>query len=124
MYNGDPSATSFMYYSNVTDVQLQTLVNESPVGILVYADNSGFMSYSSGIYSGCPSSFSQSFNQINHAVVLVGYDASGNWILKNQWSTGWGDNGYITIDKDRNCAVTAWVYQYQSSSSYSGDSTY
>jgi hypothetical protein len=89
MYNGDPSVTNFLYYRNVSDVQLQTLLNDYPLGVLIYAD-SGFMSYSSGIYSGCGSSFSSSYSGINHAVVLVGYDASGNWILKNQWGTGWG----------------------------------
>ena len=37
----------------------------------------------------------------NHAVVLVGWDDSlgdhGAWILKNSWSTGWGDDGFMYI---------------------------
>jgi len=88
MYNANPSDTTFLYYRNMTDLDLQTLLNNYPVGILIYAD-SGFMSYSSGIY-GCPTSFATSYSNINHAVVLVGYDASGNWIIKNQWGTSWG----------------------------------
>jgi len=43
------------------------------------------MSYSSGVY-GCPTSFATSYANINHAVLLVGYDMNGNWIIiKNQW---------------------------------------
>jgi hypothetical protein len=53
MYNANPSVTSYLYYRNMTDFNLQTLLNYAPVGILIYAD-SGFMSYSSGVYSGCP----------------------------------------------------------------------
>ena len=36
-----------------------------------------------------------------HAVQIVGYDASidgGSYIVKNSWGTGWGDNGYGTIN--------------------------
>jgi C1A family cysteine protease/putative hemolysin len=33
-----------------------------------------------------------------HCIVLVGWDdATGNWIIKNSWGTGWGNNGYGTI---------------------------
>jgi C1A family cysteine protease len=47
------------------------------------------MYYSSGVYTGCPSNdLSQYY--LNHAVILIGYDSSGNWIIKNQWGTGWG----------------------------------
>jgi len=33
-----------------------------------------------------------------HAIVLVGWDEyKGDWIIKNQWDTGWGENGYGRI---------------------------
>lgn len=54
------------------------------VGVLA---NVGFQSYASGIYSGCPAGTS---TQINHAVLLIGYDGDNNWIIKNQWDTTWG----------------------------------
>jgi C1A family cysteine protease len=88
------------------------------VGVLIYADD-GFLSYSSGVYSGCPD-FATSYSNINHAVVIIGYDASGNWIIKNQWGTSWGESGFATISRANNCALSSWVYQYSSSSPYSG----
>lgn len=39
----------------------------------------------------------------NHAVLVVGYDAEGNWIIKNSWGEDFGENGYITISKNFNC---------------------
>jgi C1A family cysteine protease len=122
MYNADPSVTSYLYYHNISDLQLQTLLNYAPVGVLIYAD-SGFMSYSSGVYSGCPA-FETSYNSINHAVILIGYDASGNWIIKNQWNTGWGESGFATISGTNNCALNAWVYQYSSTTPFSGSTSY
>jgi C1A family cysteine protease len=76
----------------------------------IYAD-SGFMAYSSGIYSGCPS---YSSYYVNHAVLLVGYDSNDNWIIKNQWGEGWGENGYATISNTNDCAIPYLGYFYAS----------
>jgi cathepsin L len=122
MYNSNPSVTSFLYYQNASDIQLQTLLNYALVGVLIYA-NIGFMNYAGGIYSGCPS-FSTSYSNINHAVMIYGYDINGNWLIKNNWGTGWGDGGYAKISKSNNCALTAWVYQFSSSTPYSGTTSY
>lgn len=87
-----------------------------PVGALIYAD-SGFMSYSSGIYTGCGPVFSSSFSKINHAVVIVGYDSNGNYIIKNSWGTGWGVNGFGVVSRTNDCALSAYAFQYASNAS-------
>jgi hypothetical protein len=56
--------------------------------------------------------------------MLIGYDASGNWIIKNQWGTSWGESGFATISGTNNCALNAWVYQYSSTTPYSGSTSY
>jgi len=47
---------------------------------------------------------------INHAVVLVGYGTENGvdyWIVRNSWSTSWGENGFIRIlrEKEVKCGV-------------------
>ena len=42
----------------------------------------------------------------NHAVALVGYDTDSNgnqyYILRNQWGTSWGMNGYMHFARNNN----------------------
>lgn len=110
IYAGDYTVTDYNIYRNLTNVEMKAAIANGPIGVLIYAD-SGFMSYSSGVYSGCPS-FTSSYSQINHAVIVVGYDSSGNYIVKNSWDTTWGDNGFGTVSASVDCAITAFVYQY------------
>ena len=45
---------------------------------------------------------------IDHLIVLIGFTENGDWIVKNSWSTGWGDGGFAIIDKDNNCGLTTY----------------
>jgi hypothetical protein len=56
----------------------------------VYSD---FDSYRSGIYS-----YVSGYLRGGHAILLVGYDDSGQYfICKNSWGTWWGESGYFRI---------------------------
>ena len=33
----------------------------------------------------------------DHAVVIIGMQADGTWILRNSWGPDWGENGYIRL---------------------------
>ena len=118
IYARDPAVTTFTVNRNLTNDQMKNLIAAGPVGALIYAD-SGFQSYSSGTYSGCPA-FATSYSKINHAVIIVGYDSSGNYIVKNSWSTTWGQSGYGVVSKDFDCGLSAFAYQYVSSASPGG----
>ncbi len=62
-----------------------------PVSTTVYV-NSAFQAYHNGVFNACEN------QTINHAVVLVGWDDSlGCWIMRNSWSSGWGELGYMRI---------------------------
>ena len=57
----------------------------------------GFQFYAGGIYqpSDCTSN-------INHAMLAVGYAWGGSsalsyFVIKNSWSSGWGDNSYVQV---------------------------
>ncbi|KAK3535310.1 hypothetical protein QTP70_007658 [Hemibagrus guttatus] len=45
----------------------------------------------------------------NHAVIITGYDTTGEvpfWIVRNSWGTSWGDEGYAYIKMGENmCGV-------------------
>ena len=46
-------------------------------------------------------------NWTDHAVLVVGYgkeNGENYWLVRNSWSTMWGDNGYIKI-KDDKCGI-------------------
>lgn len=62
-----------------------------------------FIAYSGGVFD------EKSNTQINHAIVLVGWDDSKNaWLLRNSWGTNWGEDGYMWIDYNSN-SVGAWA---------------
>jgi len=72
-----------------SDIQLQAAVHQQPVSIAVDASN--WYLYSSGILptSACTTN-------VDHGVLIVGYTPT-YWIVKNQWGTGFGMNGYIYL---------------------------
>lgn len=52
-----------------------------------------FMAYKNGIFNKCTTT-----TQPNHAINLVGWDDDGQyWIMRNSWSSRWGENGYMRI---------------------------
>ena len=70
-----------------------------------------FMVYSSGIFYDVTC-----YEVTNHAVLLVGYgrDPAGVqiWIIKNNWGTHWGENGYMTLARNtmHNCGITSGAF--------------
>ena len=68
----------------------------SPITIAVDASSIYFRYYKSGVIDIKPNTT----QQLNHAVLLIGYgfDEKGlYWIIQNSWGSGWGDNGYCKI---------------------------
>lgn len=76
---------------------LKTTVAASPVSICIDASN--WSAYKSGVFSNCGTT------NLNHAVLLVGYDDAGNWLVKNSWGTSWGQQGYITLAPGNTCGI-------------------
>lgn len=52
--------------------------------------------------------------RLNHAVLIVGFSYNtpyGNyWIIKNNWGTGWGEQGYARIAMGDSCGLLQQGY--------------
>jgi len=81
--------------SNNYSAVLTGVATVAPLAITVAANS--WFSYSSGVFTGCGDDF-----DLNHAVQLVGYgtdSGSDYWTVRNSWSAGWGEDGYIRVER-------------------------
>ena len=75
-----------------------------PISVSIDATNKSFQFYSHGIYEepACWSDYA------DHAVLAVGY-GPGYWLVKNSWTTKWGEEGYIKMKRGENmCGIASW----------------
>jgi C1A family cysteine protease len=76
---------------------LKTSVVTSPVSVCLDASN--WSLYKSGVFSNCGTT------NLNHAVLLIGYEDSGAWLVKNSWGTTWGESGFIRLAAGNTCGI-------------------
>jgi len=75
---------------------LKEALHESPVSVAIQANKPVFSAYASGIFDdeSCGGA------NLDHAVNLVGWGSEDDvefWILRNSWSTVWGEEGYMRM---------------------------
>jgi C1A family cysteine protease len=78
---------------------LKEAVSFGPVSIAIEADTRIFQSYSSGVITS-----SSCGTDLDHGVLIVGYGTEPEnqldyWLVKNSWSSTWGDEGYVKIER-------------------------
>lgn len=76
---------------NSDDAMMQAL-SKQPVSIAIQADQRDFQLYKSGIFTGTCGT------KLDHGVLAVGYEKD-YYLVKNSWSSSWGDGGYIKLGK-------------------------
>ncbi len=85
--------------SGFTDVRgcanLYTALGGRPVSVAVDATN--WSLYSSGVFTNCGT-------KLNHGVLLVGA-TDAYWTIKNSWSNGWGEKGFIRLARGNTCGL-------------------
>jgi C1A family cysteine protease len=76
------------------------------VGCAVIADDA-FQAYTGGVFQSTDSDP----DHVDHDVMLVGWDdATSSWILRNSWTSSWGEGGYMRIAYGANCVGTEAVW--------------
>lgn len=93
-------------FSNYEEEMTSMLISVGPLAVIV--DAVSWQDYLGGIIQHhCSSGHS------NHAVLVVGFDKSGDtpyWIVKNSWGTSWGIDGYVHIKMGQNlCGIADFV---------------
>jgi len=110
----DPSIVKGMAidkYLNVTsgdsDALKVALAKHGPISVGIDAAHKSLSFYSNGVYY--EPACNNTVDGLDHAVLLVGYgemNGQGYWLIKNSWSTYWGNDGYVLMSqKDNNCGV-------------------
>ena len=78
-------------------VDLKSAVAQGPVSIAIEADTKVFQLYTSGVITSdaCGTT-------LDHGVLIVGYGEEKGvkyWLVKNSWSSSWGEKGYVKIER-------------------------
>ncbi|TMW60620.1 hypothetical protein Poli38472_000662 [Pythium oligandrum] len=96
--------------SNDPNVLLKKALQSQPIAVAINSADP-FKDYKSGFYS-CPNSgVLSSKDDVNHALLLVGYGTDPSegdyWILKNSYGSSWGEAGFMRLlaDNKANCGL-------------------
>ena len=81
------------------ELALTLALQTQPISVAIEADSKSFQLYTSGIYND-----PECGTNLDHGVLAVGFgsDSTGKnyYIVKNSWSSTWGDAGYIYIARN------------------------
>ncbi|XP_013420646.1 digestive cysteine proteinase 1-like [Lingula anatina] len=93
--------------SGDSDALKMALAKHGPISVAIDASHKSFSFYSNGVYY--EPKCGNAPEQLDHAVLAVGYgtmNGKAYWLVKNSWSTYWGNDGYVLMaQKDNNCGV-------------------
>jgi len=98
-------------YVNVTSGDLDALkvalFKHGPISVAIDASHKSFSFYANGVYYEPKCGSGE--DDLDHAVLAVGYGTLRGepyWLIKNSWSTYWGNDGYVLMSqKGNNCGV-------------------
>jgi len=90
------------FYGGADAEQIQReLVQSGPV-VMSFEPKEDFMYYKAGVYQSPPQKIHQEWEQVDHAVLLIGYgkdEGKDYWTMQNSWGDDWGEQGYFRMAK-------------------------
>lgn len=99
-YTAQDKAWTVSDCTDVTPLKEQALVAaiaQQPVSVAIEADHLSFQLYKAGVYSGMCGT------KLDHGVLAVGFGEENGkkyYRVKNSWGAGWGQKGYILIERN------------------------
>eukprot|EP01026_Neomeris_dumetosa_P068096 TRINITY_DN6659_c0_g1_i8.p1 TRINITY_DN6659_c0_g1~~TRINITY_DN6659_c0_g1_i8.p1 ORF type:complete len:551 (-),score=67.16 TRINITY_DN6659_c0_g1_i8:216-1868(-) len=100
------SGYSLIPSRNITMLK-QAIKKFGPVSVCIDASPLTFRFHDKGIYRNPQCGWVQ--EDLDHCVLAIGWGQDNGeeyWIIKNSWSSYWGDEGYIYISMEYDCGVT------------------
>lgn len=88
--------TGYVRIPESNEKAILAAVASQPVAVAIDGGGLEFQLYSSGVFTGSCG------NSLNHGVLIVGYGVEKGvkyWIVKNSWGIGWGNKGYIKLER-------------------------
>jgi len=82
---------------------MEALAVNGPVSVAIDVTENNFMLYKEGVFT--DTSCKNTADDLNHGVLVVGYgtdEGQDFWIVKNSWSSKWGESGYIRMARNKN----------------------
>ncbi|KAM1007942.1 hypothetical protein COP2_004575 [Malus domestica] len=87
--------TSYAEVPANSETHLLKAVSMQPVSTAINT-SPAFQHYSGGVFTG-----DDCGTELNHAVTIIGYGTNADdtpyWLIKNSWSSKWGESGYMRI---------------------------
>lgn len=95
---------NFVDVDSSSDTSMMAAVAKQTVSIAIEADQREFQMYKSGVFTGTCGT------NLDHGVLIVGYGTLSGvdyYLVKNSWSSSWGDKGYIMLGRGTNPSTNA-----------------
>ena len=92
----DSQVLSYYDVHPSSDDEMMKALTQQPVSVAIQADQLDFQLYSGGVFTGSCGT------DLDHGVLAVGYGSEQStdyYLVKNSWSSSWGEGGYIKFGR-------------------------
>lgn len=92
----DSQVLSYYDVEPSSDDEMMKALTQQPVSVAIQADQLDFQLYSGGVFTGSCGT------DLDHGVLAVGYGSEQStdyYLVKNSWSSSWGEGGYIKFGR-------------------------